>query len=202
MREERPYHHGNLRETLLQAGVELVAEAGPAGFTLREVARRAGVSHNAPYRHFRDKDDLLAAVAAQGFDELTLAMTEAALAEQTSIEKLRGAGLAYIEFALRRPQHFTVMFDAAVKDTGNVSQASGAHAFQTLVGLIEGCQRDGALAAGDSMQLARVAWSLVHGVAKLGVAGRFPGWTVPQVLEFGGFAMDSSFGGLVRQTGR
>jgi AcrR family transcriptional regulator len=192
MSEERPYHHGNLREALLHAAVELTAEAGPAGFTLREVARRAGVSHNAPYRHFRDKDDLLAAVAAQGFDELTLAMTEAAAAQQRPIERLRGAGLAYIEFALRRPQHFTVMFDAAIKDAGDVSKAPGARAFQTLVDLIEACQL-----AGDSLQLARVAWSLVHGVAKLGVAGRFPGWTVPQVLAFGGFAIDSLW-----QTGR
>src|SRR5580658_6562300 len=72
----RPYHHGNLRDVLLEGAVCVIAEVGPAAFTLREVARRAGVSHNAPYRHFRDKDALLAAVAAQGFRELTQAMRE------------------------------------------------------------------------------------------------------------------------------
>src|ERR1700757_2284011 len=75
-----PYHHGNLREALLEPAIRLTAEAGPAAFTLREVARRAGVSHNAPYRHFHDKDDLLAAVAAEGYNELTAAMTAAGAA--------------------------------------------------------------------------------------------------------------------------
>src|SRR6266702_3244482 len=74
----KPYHHGNLREALLLAAIRLIGEVGPTAFTLREVARRAGVSHNAPYRHFRDRDDLMAAVAAQGFRELTQAMVEAA----------------------------------------------------------------------------------------------------------------------------
>src|SRR5208283_5033347 len=64
---KRPYHHGNLKPTLLRAAVALIAEVGPAAFTLREVARRAGISHNAPYRHFREKDELLAAVATEGF---------------------------------------------------------------------------------------------------------------------------------------
>src|ERR1700677_4130866 len=68
---KRPYHRVNLKQSLLDSAVALIGEVGPQAFTLREVARRAGVSHNAPYRHFRDKDDLLAEVAAQGFDQLT-----------------------------------------------------------------------------------------------------------------------------------
>ena len=78
MARHKPYHHGNLREALLEAAIRLIADVGPTGFTLREVARRAGVSHNAPYRHFRDKDDVMEAVATQGFQELTEAMLEAA----------------------------------------------------------------------------------------------------------------------------
>ncbi|MFN7992122.1 MAG: TetR/AcrR family transcriptional regulator [Bryobacteraceae bacterium] len=194
---QRPYHHGNLREVLLAAGVELIAEVGPAGFTLREAARRAGVSHNAPYRHFRDKDELLAAVAAQGFDELTASMRSAAGKQKTALDRLRSAGLAYIEFALRRPQHFTVMFDVPGADTGNPAHEAGVRSFQTLVGLIEECQAEGFLAHGDPMQLARIAWSLVHGVAKLAVAGRFPGWSRAKILEFGAAAMNASFRGLV-----
>ena len=78
MRTPRSYHHGNLKQALLEASLNLIREVGPGAFTLREVARRAGVSHNAPYRHFRDKEELLAALAAEGFDRLTDAMTKAA----------------------------------------------------------------------------------------------------------------------------
>src|SRR5947208_5362918 len=114
MRQRKPYHHGNLREVLLESAIRLIAEVGPAGFTLREVARRAGVSHNAPYRHFRDRDDLMSAVAAQGFRELTQAMMEAASERSDALDRLKRAGLGYVTFALRRPEHFTVMFDAPV----------------------------------------------------------------------------------------
>jgi AcrR family transcriptional regulator len=77
-RSDCPYHHGTLKQTLVDAAIALVAEVGTHGFTLREVARRAGVSHNAPYRHYRDKDDLLAVVAMQGFERLTAAMRRSA----------------------------------------------------------------------------------------------------------------------------
>src|SRR5262245_11388966 len=140
----KPYHHGNLREALLESAIRLIAEVGPAGFTLRELARRAGVSHNAPYRHFRDRDALMAAVATQGFRELTKAMLRAADANAGDLDRLRRAGLAYIAFALRRPEHFAVMFDAptAVKthpDSAEVAEA----AFGTLVNLIKNCQDEG-----------------------------------------------------------
>src|SRR5271163_3285812 len=81
MPRSKPYHHGNLRESLVAAAIQLIAEVGPAGFNLREVARRAGVSHNAPYRHFRDKGELLAEVAAEGFRELNAALLEGAASE-------------------------------------------------------------------------------------------------------------------------
>ena len=193
---ERPYHHGNLREALLAAAVELIAEAGPAGFTLREAARRAGVSHNAPYRHFRDKDELVAAVAAQGFDELTQAMSKAAAKRKTTLDRLESSGLAYVGYALDRPQHFTVMFDTALSDAAELARVSGARAFETLVGFIVECQQDGKLPPGDPIELARVAWSLVHGIAKLAVAGRFPGWSRSQVLDFARLATDRLLRGL------
>src|SRR5579862_9662310 len=112
MRPRQPYHHGHLEETLLKTAIQLIGEVGPAGFSLREVARRAGVSHNAPYRHFQDREELLAAVAAQGFRELTQAMLDVAANQSTGMGRLKLAGLAYVEFALRRKEHFTVMFDA------------------------------------------------------------------------------------------
>src|SRR5580704_11000249 len=115
----KTYHHGRLRGALLQASVRLIAEVGPAGFTLREVARRARVSHNAPYRHFDNRDDLLAAVGAQGFRELTKAMVDAAKGQPHALDRLKHSGLAYVEFALRRPEYFTVMFDGPISRRKN-----------------------------------------------------------------------------------
>jgi AcrR family transcriptional regulator len=189
----RPYHHGHLREALLQGAVRVIAEVGSAAFTLREVARRAGVSHNAPYRHFRDKDALLAAVAAQGFRELTMAMREAGERQTKALDKLKQSGLAYVAFAVRRPEHFTAMFDAPViacKDPEYL-QAS-QESFNTLVNYIRNCQEESQLPAGNTLERALYAWSLVHGIAKLAVAGRFPFRTKAAMLKFAEFAIDES----------
>src|SRR6266481_2821386 len=99
MRPRKPYHHGHLQEVLLRTAIQLIGEVGPVGFTLREVARRAGVSHNAPYRHFQDKEELLAAVAAQGFRELNQAMLDAAKQNSDALDRLKRSGLAYVDFA-------------------------------------------------------------------------------------------------------
>src|SRR5260370_29161998 len=144
MRRAKPYPHGLFRETLLQAAIRLIADVGTAGFTLREVARRADVSHNAPYRHFPDREDLLAAVAAQGFRELDEAMRAAVRHQRSSVGRLKRAGLAYVEFALRRPEHFTVMFDAAVSNHKISDSAEPAeHAFRTLVSFLKSCHDEG-----------------------------------------------------------
>src|SRR5258707_15546793 len=96
MRPRKPYHHAHLEEALLKTAIQLIGEVGPAGFTLREVARRAGVSHNAPYRHFADREKLLSALAAQGFRELTRAMRDAAQGQAKHLDQLRPARPAYI----------------------------------------------------------------------------------------------------------
>src|SRR6516164_6438212 len=193
MRRAKPYHHGNLREALLGAAIRLIAEVGPTAFTLREVARRAGVSHNAPYRHFRDRDDLMAAVAAQGFRELTRAMMEAAAAKSDALERLKCAGLGYVTFALRRPEHFTVMFDAPVlKRKRPDSAAAGEEAFATLLNFVKDCQEAGRLPSGDLREMALLAWTMVHGIAKLAITGRLPFRSRSEVLRFGEFVIDQS----------
>src|SRR5260370_25513178 len=113
MPQKRSYHQGNLKKALLDAAVTLIGEVGPKGFTIREVARRAGVSHNAPYRHFRDKDELLEAVAIEGFERLTDTMKRRSVAGKTAAERLRLCGCAYVDCALRWPQHFLVRVDLA-----------------------------------------------------------------------------------------
>lgn len=185
MKKRRPYHHGNLKRALLEASLSLIREIGPSAFTLREVARRAGVSHNAPYRHFRDKEELLAAVAAEGFDRLTESMVKAAESGSSALDRLRLSGRGYVQFALSHPQHFAVMFDAPRRfDLYPETRAAGERAFGTLVRYIEGCQEEGTLPRGDWKPLALLAWTMVHGVAKLAVGGRLPFSGAAQVLQF------------------
>lgn len=189
----RTYHHGNLRESLLQAAVRTIAELGPAAFTLREVARRAGVSHNAPYRHFQDKDALLAAVAAQGFRELTAAMKQAGERQTSALDRLKESGLAYVAFAIRKPEHFTVMFDSPVCGSKDPEYTEASQeAFQTLVHFIRKCQEEGVLPVDHPQERTIYAWSLVHGIAKLAVAGRLPFRTNAAMLKFAKFAIDES----------
>jgi AcrR family transcriptional regulator len=193
MRKPKQYHHGNLREVLLQAAIQSIAEVGPGGFTLREVARRAGVSHNAPYRHFHDKEDLLAAVATEGFRELNQEMLDSIKPRSDARERLKCAGLAYVEFALRRPEHFTVMFDAPVSRTENSKLSeSGPQAFETLVNFVKACQEHGQLPPGDPLAFALLAWSMVHGIAKLAIAKRLPFESRADTLKFARFVIDQS----------
>jgi len=195
-KKSKPYHHGNLREALLEAAIALIAEVGPMAFTLREVARRAGVSHNAPYRHFRDKEDLMNAVATEGYRELTEAMQEAARKHAGALEKLKYAGMAYIDFALRRPEHFAIMFDAPLSGAPHHESNDAAKAaFSTLVNLVKTAQQAGELAPGDPMEFAYLAWTMVHGVAKLAITGRLPYRKKARILKFASFVIDRSLPG-------
>ena len=185
MRTPHSYHHGNLKQALLEASLDLIRKAGPKAFTLRAVARRAGVSHNAPYRHFRSKEELLAALAAEGFDRLTAAMTKAAASRSGALERFRASGRGYVEFALRYPQHFAVMFEVPWRAGAYPeTQAAGARAFGALVGYVEACQAEQLLPPGDANPFALLAWSMVHGVAKLALSGRLPLSGAADVLRF------------------
>ena len=202
---KRPYHHGNLKPALLQAAVGLIAEVGPAAFTLREVARRAGISHNAPYRHFREKDELLAAVATAGFERLADALDKPGKATRArnpnpALRRFQASGLAYVRFALRSPEHLLVMFDWPLAlDRYPELSAAARRAFSVLVGLVEAAQREGSLPGGDPLALACTAWSLVHGVAKLAIAKRLPFKTESEVLRFATHAIQALHDGLAPQ---
>jgi AcrR family transcriptional regulator len=193
MKARKRYHHGNLREALLEASIQLIGEIGPNAFTLREVARRAGVSHNAPYRHFQDKNALLGAVAAQGYNELTEAMTRAAGQFPDSRDRLIHAGLAYIAFALRRPEHFTVMFDAPLSSQEYPEAAlASERSFAVLLNLVQACQDKKPPIPDRQLPFALLAWSMVHGIAKLAITGRLPYRSRTKVLEFASFVIEQS----------
>jgi AcrR family transcriptional regulator len=185
MRTPRSYHHGSLKQALLDASLKLIQKVGSGALTLREVARQAGVSHNAPYRHFRDKEELLAAVAAEGFNRLTESLESAAAPASSGMDRLRLSGRGYVQFALRYPQHFAVMFDAPRRfDLHPETRAAGECAFGVLVRYVEDCQREESLPQGESRPLALLAWSMVHGIAKLAIGGQLSMSAAAEVLQF------------------
>src|SRR5213080_3105647 len=133
-RAERGYHHGNLKEALLQAALGLIAEKGPAGFTFAEAARAAGVSPAAPYRHFRDRDALMADVALRGFQHferrLAAAWDEGRPSPLTALERMGGA---YLAFAREEPAYFSAMFKAGLPVAEHRDlQEAGDRAFGVL----------------------------------------------------------------------
>jgi AcrR family transcriptional regulator len=158
----RPYHHGNLRRALIDAALAAVAEQGPAALSLRDVARRAGVSHAAPTHHFGNKAGLLTAIAAEGWnllaDALEPAQREAGLAEQ---------GVAYVLFATRHPAHFTVMRTPDLVHHDDASLVAARQRAREQLRKGAGATD----AAGEDRGRRLAAWSLVHGLASLLLEG-------------------------------
>jgi AcrR family transcriptional regulator len=172
-----PYHHGSLRPALLAEAVRVLADHGAAELSLRELARRLGVSHAAPYRHFADKDALLGALAQQGFELLAVDLEQAAAAHpDDALRQLLEIGWVYVRFALRQPQHFQVMFGVREIPQTDYPEllTAGQRAFGVLLGVIEAGQRAGQVAPGDSRELAVAAWTQVHGLATLLSAKQLP----------------------------
>jgi AcrR family transcriptional regulator len=168
----KTYHHGDLKRALTAAALALVAEKGPKGFTLSEAARRAGVSVAAPYRHFADKADLLAAVAEQGFVELHDALSAARASTTDLREQVTELGRAYVRWAVAHPDYYQVMFGGdLVKAEHPALQAAGAATFNELFDAIIRCQAAGMLPSRDPLEIAGPLWSLVHGIAALASAG-------------------------------
>lgn len=172
---EKNYHHGNLRAALVNAALTIIEEKGSRDLTLREVARRAGVSHTAPYRHFDYKEAMLAAVAVQGFNALCKAMEERSAKAESPVARFQEAGIAYIIFAIEHAAHYRLMFGpelAGRLEFPELSQASKA-AFSVMEDSLAECQRQGLIQAGAVRDFALVAWSMVHGFAMLVVDGQF-----------------------------
>src|SRR5207237_9381160 len=176
MGKKRPYHHGNLRQALIDAALELIEERGVSALTLREVARRVGVTHAAPQRHFEDRAALLAAVAEQGFRGLRARVEQvlSAASARDPAARLNALGVAYVEFAVQNPAHFRVMFSAEMVDKSRHPslQAASRRIHDFLVQSIEEGQEQGFIVEGDPLELAFAAWSLVHGCAVLLIDGR------------------------------
>lgn len=171
---DRPYHHGNLRRALLDEALATIRAEGVEGLTLREIGARVGVSRSALYRHFADKRALLAAVATEGFRTLREQLVAAWEGGGRGRAAFESMGVAYVRFAVTNPSHYRVMFggfvDTEAREPELAAEAAGA--FQALVDALAALQRDGVVRGDETVLMATFVWSVVHGVAMLGIDGQ------------------------------
>jgi AcrR family transcriptional regulator len=167
----------DLHRKILDASVELVAEQGVRGVSFREVARRAGVSHQAPYHHFGNYQGILEAIAKEGFGQLAATMAAAAEAGPGhSMQALVASGVAYVRFAREHVGHFRVMFQQSLIDLQHLTPPmdEAVRTYQTLVDLVVSARQEGYGRELDEPVMVTLCWSIVHGLATLLVEGTLP----------------------------
>lgn len=166
----RGYHHGNLKEALVKAALDLIGEKGPTGFTFAEAARAAGVSPAAPYRHYRDRDELMADVAARGFEAFERALVAAwDDGRPHPFDAMERLGKAYLDFARREPAFYSAMFEAGVPGEASADlRRQGEEAFAVLRRAAEALvELAPAGKKPPALMVALHIWSLAHGIAAL-----------------------------------
>jgi AcrR family transcriptional regulator len=171
----RAYHHGDLARALVETAVRLIQDEGVQALTLRGVGARLGVSRTALYRHFRNKEALLARVAAEGFKRFHQALAASvARAAARHGDPMTAMAAAYMRFARAHPSHYQTMFSGVVTDWKAFPDLAGhaEAAFNVLLDTIRSEQRHGRIGPGNPLQLAEITWSLSHGIATLGMAGQ------------------------------
>jgi len=204
----RAYHHGTVRATAIRIGLDAARTGGPSAVTVREISRRIGVSPNAVYRHFEDRDELVVAVALASQDKLAAAMREmiASLTAGLSgpdaaVARLRGVGLGYITFALAEPGWFElalVTFDPAygsARPTVTVAAQVPAP-FALLLDALDECVATNAMAPGAREGAEWACWSAVHGFADIATRGPLQGADVAALTAMGGAVVDSIIAGV------
>ena len=181
----KPYHHGDLRRALLDEALRTIQTHGVEHLTLRTVGERLGVSRSALYRHFADKQSLLAAVGKEGFRKLRQTITDAWEQNGRGRAGFQAMGKAYVQFAVAHPSHYRVMFggfvESAPKDDHFVAEAKAA--FQVLVDALVEQQNAGDIRRDDPVLMGRFVWALVHGTAMLLIDGQLPEPAQREALE-------------------
>jgi len=181
----KPYHHGDLRRALLDEALRTIQTRGVEHLTLRTVGERLGVSRSALYRHFADKQSLLATVGKEGFRKLRHAVADAWERNGRGRIGFEAMARAYVQFAVGHPSHYRVMFggfiESAVKDDEFIGEATAA--FQVLVDALVEQQNTGAIRRDEPELMARFVWALVHGTAMLVIDGQLPEATQREALE-------------------
>lgn len=175
MENKNSYHHGDLKNALISAGVEILAREGVGALSLRKVAKKAGVSHSAPYAHFKDKQALIAAISIEGFKKLHVELQSTVKKYKTNPDQLLlETAWVYFEFALQESDTFKVMFSGILEkerdypDLVDVVQQT----FQMVVNVVSICQAEGVLRAGDADLTSVVVWSQIHGLISLYLEGQ------------------------------
>lgn len=170
------YHKGDLRNKLISSGLKILSENGMESLSLRMVAKRAGVSHAAPYRHFENREALIAAIAEDGYKKLSdNILSAAALHPQNPELQFKEAGWGYIQFAIENPEHLKVMFGSFSKGC----ELDRGTSFDDLIGLIRNCQDSGLIRNEDPLILALTTWSTVHGLALILINNQMPEAGIP-----------------------
>lgn len=164
------YHHGDLRQKIIDEALSWIERENIVSLSLRGIARRLGVSHNAPYRHFPDKESLLVAISEVGFMQLNRALEQASKCYEDARQNLETIGVAYVRYAIENQAYYRVMFSDLQlcekhSDLDRVSQ----QAFSVLLDAIKVGQQAQVFILEDSLQLAHVCWSLTHGVSMLAI---------------------------------
>ncbi|MGK9149298.1 TetR/AcrR family transcriptional regulator [Plantibacter flavus] len=177
---DQPYHHGDLRRTLLEAAAESIESDGVDALSLRQLARDAGVSHAAPSRHFRDKQALLDALAEDGFRRMSAALDAAIDTDATTADAVRARfdalARAYVGFALAQPTLLSLMFGLKhAPDARDELLAAGHASMEITLRVVAAAQDAGAIAPGDPQHIALVAFATFHGIATLASGGLLDG---------------------------
>ncbi len=177
MNNKKSYHHGDLKNALIKAGIEILAQEGVGELSLRKVAQKAGVSHTAPYAHFTDKQALIAAISTEGFRLLHGQVAAAThMYADDPARQLMETAWTYVQFALHDPDQFKIMFSSVLEkekeypDFVAMSQSN----FQQVVVVILACQQAGILRAGPPELMTVTVWGAVHGLIALLLEGQIP----------------------------
>jgi AcrR family transcriptional regulator len=180
------YHHGDLHNSLLEAADCLLEQTGSEKLSLREVAKHAGVSHTAPYRHFKNRAALLEAIAIAGFRRLKALLENAeASSPDDPVAQLRAGGLAYLRVAVNNPEHTRLMFGGMMKEVpvDGPLYATAEETYATLYRIIDNGRRSGVFGGSDTESLVLAAWSLVHGLTMLILGTQKVNPSTPEELD-------------------
>ena len=201
MTTKETYHHGDLRAKIIEEALSWIAQESIVSLSLRRIARRIGVSHNAPYRHFPDKESLLVAIAEIGFEQLYQALQEALEdSPKSDQKKVEILGVTYINYAVNHQAYYRVMFsdlNIEYQKYPDLKQIS-EKAFDVLFNAIKAGQKNKAFVAEDSLKLARVCWSLVHGVSMLVIDSQLIALDSDSILELAQTATNILSKGLTK----
>lgn len=189
----KKYHHGDLENALIQAGVEILSKEGIDGLSLRNVAKRAGVSHSAPYAHFKDRQSLIAAISTEGFKQLYAELDAAILAHTDDPQQQLVEGAwAYVQFAMNHMDTFKIMFSGVLEKEKEYPAfvEISRKTFARVIDVIRACQEAGILRPAPAEVMAVSVWGQVHGVISLALEGQISHnvldrFTLRELVQFG-----------------